>query len=86
MDIVIGWSGYVHDNHVWMNLSIFLNPEDYFTSREFIIGDAAFKASPNMVPCFKKPTHGEMPANKEFCNNKIAKPRVKSEHCIRILK
>jgi hypothetical protein len=52
--------------------------------REFLIGDSAFKASPNMIPCFKK--HGEMPANKKFCNNKITKPRVKSEHCIGILK
>jgi hypothetical protein len=54
--------------------------------REFIIGNSTFKASPNMIPCFKKPAHGEMPADKKFCNNKIAKPRVKSEHCIGILK
>jgi hypothetical protein len=54
--------------------------------REFLIGDSTFKASPNMTPCFKKPAHGEMPAKKKFCSNKIAKPRVKSEHCIGILK
>jgi hypothetical protein len=39
-----------------------------------------------MIPCFKKPALGEIPANNKFCNNKIAKPRVKSEHCIGILK
>jgi hypothetical protein len=39
-----------------------------------------------MIPCFKKPAHGEMPEKKKFCNNKIAKPHVKSEHCIGILK
>jgi hypothetical protein len=76
MDIVIGWPGSVHENRVWVNSYICLNPEDCFTPREFLIGDSAFKASPNMIPCFKKPAHGEMPENKKFCNNKIAKPRV----------
>jgi hypothetical protein len=54
------------------------------TKMEFLIGNSAFKASPNMVLCFKKPAHGGMPGN--ICNNKISKPRVKSEHCIGIIK
>jgi hypothetical protein len=39
-----------------------------------------------MVPCFKKPAHGELPANKISFYNKVAKPRMKSEYCIRYLK
>jgi hypothetical protein len=45
MDIVIGWPGSVHENRVWMNSSICLNPEDYFMPREFLIGNSAFKFS-----------------------------------------
>jgi hypothetical protein len=35
-----------------------------------------------MVPCSKKPAHGEISANKICFNIKVAKPHVKSEHCI----
>ena len=50
------------------------------------LGDSAFKPCEVMVPAFKKPFMAELDAYKSFFNTKLAKPRIRSEHCIGVLK
>ncbi len=63
-----------------------LNEAEFFHQLEFIIGDSTFNPSKRMVPTYKK-TAGQscLNAENEFFNGKIARARVKSEHCIGLL-
>lgn len=85
-EITLGWPGSVHDNRVWRRSRIFLNQEQFFNSRQYLIGDSAFHPSKVMVPSFKKPFGCDLDDYKMFFNTMIAKPRIRSEHCIGLLK
>ena len=82
-----GWPGSIHDNRAWRNSKVFLNAPDYFSDGEYLLGDSAYSASMYIVQSFKK-IAGQctLPVEKEFFNTQIGKIRVKSEHCIGILK
>jgi len=56
-----------------------LSKAKFLSNKEYLLGDSAFSASSVMVPAFKK---GQ---NANF-NKKLAKVRIKSEHCIRLIK
>ena len=82
-----GWPGSAHDNRVWKNCRLFTKREEYFGDRDYLIGDAAFSASPIMVQSFKKDARtGYLSPEKEFFNTKLGSLRIKSEHCIGMLK
>ena len=82
-----GWPGSTHDNRVFRNSKLFYNRGDYFSHREYLLGDSAYSASPVMVQAFKKEaTVAELPQNHAFFNTKLAQVRIASEHCIGILK
>lgn len=82
----VGWPGSAHDNRVWRNCKMHLKPHRCFSPKEYLLGDSAFTASAIMVPPFK--THGGQPlqGNQNVFNALLARPRVKSEHCIGIFK
>ena len=83
----IGWPGSVHDNCVWKNSPQFLRPADFFSIMEYLLGDSAFAASGFMVPNYKKASGvARMNRTHEFYNTKAAKGRIKSEHCLGLLK
>ncbi len=81
-----GWPGSAHDNRIFRNSDLFLNPEQYFSPTEYIIGDSAFSNKWFSVTTYKKPTNGSMIPEHERFNNAISRPRVISEHTIGILK
>ena len=87
LNFVCGWCGSIHDNRVWLNSALFKKREVLFLPQEYLLGDSAFTNCPNMVTTYKR-THGESQLNseKEFFNRKVATPRIKSEHCIGLLK
>lgn len=57
----------------------------YFSPKEYLLGDSAFTPGVTMVPPFKF-IGGNLNSNLAAFNTMLAKPRVKSEHCIGILK
>jgi hypothetical protein len=81
-----GWPGSVHDNRVWRNCEMYLQPDTFFSSSEYLLGDSAFVPGEHMIPAFKHPPKSNMPAEESKFNTYLAKPRVKSEHCIGLLK
>jgi DDE superfamily endonuclease len=82
----VGWPGSVHDNRVWRTCNLFKNCLTMFSPKEYLLGDSAFTASDIMVPSFKCSAGSELAANYSAFNTLLAKPRVKSEHCIGLLK
>ena len=84
--IDMGWPGSVHDNRIWSNSDVFLNKDKYFTKQEYLLGDSAFAPSSIMIPSFKKSHNVALCEEKEYFNSKLAKIRIKSEHCIGMLK
>ena len=65
---------------------LFKHPENYFGEQQYIIGDSAFENGVNMVSAFKSPANCVMTEETEMFNNRLAKLRIFSEHCIGILK
>jgi len=63
-----------------------LGRDKYFDQREYLLGDSAFSTSAVMVPAFKKGYNSSLSEEKRFFNTKLAKIRIKSEHCIGLLK
>jgi hypothetical protein len=84
--MVVGWPGSVHDNRVWRNSPPYQKVNTYFRHNEYLLGDSAFQPSRVMVPAFKKPVGRVMDPNESKFNRKLASPRIKSEHCIGLLK
>ena len=59
----------------------------YFSKYEYLLGDSAFSDSSVMVQSFKKARlESQLPRDKELFNTHVAGIRIKSEHCIGILK
>ena len=82
----IGWPGSVHDNRVWRTCNLFTKCGQYFSNKEYLLGDSAFTASDLVIPPFKAHAGCFISANQSAFNTLLAKPRVKSEHCIGRLK
>jgi hypothetical protein len=85
-DVVVGWPGSVHDNRVWSNTAIHQDPAAHFDQKQYLLGDSAFQASSVMIPAFKKPPKAALDPHKSYFNTKLAKPRVKTEHSIGLIK
>ena len=82
-----GWPGSTHDNRVLRNSDLSRNKAKYFGINEHLLGDSAYSASQIMVQAFKKGRgQANLPPRKEKFNTLLAEIRIKSEHCIGILK
>ena len=82
----IGWPGSVHNNRVWRTCNLFTRWQQYFSAKEYLLGDSAFTASNLVIPPFKAHAGTFLSANQVAFNTLLAKLRVKSEHCIGRLK
>eukprot|EP00644_Phytophthora_capsici_P012298 jgi/Phyca11/119315/e_gw1.38.156.1 len=84
--MLAGWPGSAHDNRVCNNSKIFLNSDKYFEPHEYLIGDSAFQPSSVMAPAYKVARDLAVEVRKENYNKALARIRIRSEHCIGILK
>jgi DDE superfamily endonuclease len=71
---------------VWRNSKLFCHWKKFFSPRQYLLGDSAFTASDIMVPPLKSSPGSELWSNKTQFNTLLAKPGVKPEHCIGLLK
>jgi len=85
-NFIVGWPGCVHDNRVWSRSKMNTVRDNFFSKKQYLLGDSAFSSSPVMVSSYKCPPRGVLSAENEFFNDKLAKVRIKSEHCIGMLK
>ena len=82
-----GWPGSTHDNRVFKSSNLYKKRNEYFSPLEYIIGDSAYSTSSIMVPAFKKPRNEvNLVRNKELFNTQLSKLRIKSEHCLGLIK
>ena len=81
-----GYPGSAHDNRVFKATKMSMEPKKYFDPMQYLIGDSAFENQPFMVSAFKKPKGTTLPKNHEKFNEKMARLRIISEHCIGMLK
>jgi DDE superfamily endonuclease len=81
-----GYPGSAHDNRVFKKSKPARTPNQFFSPREYCIGDSAFENHWFMVSAFKKPQGEAMSRECEMFNEKLAKLQIITEHCIGILK
>ena len=79
-----GYPGSAHDSRIFKVTQVALNPGSHF--EPYCIGDSAFEDSWFMVSAYKKPKEIAIPEAHEKFNNKMARLRIISEHCIGLLK
>jgi DDE superfamily endonuclease len=83
---ISGWPGSAHDNRIFNNTPVTQKPHEYFTERQYLLGDSAFENSNHMVSSYKCPKGMELGQREELFNTALAKPRISSEHTIGMLK
>jgi hypothetical protein len=81
-----GFPGSAHDNRIFKATKLALDPSSYFDPMQYCVGDSAFENDWFMVSAFKKPKGMAIPRQHENFNEKLAKMRIISEHCIGMLK
>ena len=81
-----GFPGSAHDSRVFKASEVARNPEAHFEAREYCLGDSAFENDWYMVSAFKKPKDLAIPVAHEKFNEKMARLRIISGHCIEQLK
>jgi DDE superfamily endonuclease len=81
-----GWPGSSHDNRIWCNSDVYQRPHEYFSDRQYLLGDSAFENSWIMVSSYKCPNGMELGRTEEIFNAALAKPRISAEHTIGMLK
>lgn len=83
--LTVRWPESCHDNRVWPNTPLARDPNAYFDSNQYILGDSAFQTSNTMIPASKKPLKAKLDASKRYFT-KLARVRIKTEHSIGLLK
>jgi len=81
--IHVGFPGSSTDSHVFLNSRLWLSREDLFHGEEYLLADSAFPLSAICIPPFKETS--SQPDDVEF-DGHLASVRVKSDHCIGMLK
>jgi hypothetical protein len=82
----VGYPGSAHDQRVYANCALSLQPHKYFSEGEYCIGDSAYTPTCTMVPAFKCATGQLLPAETERVNTALARRRIKAEHTIGMAK
>ena len=82
-----GWPGNVHNERVFRNTKICLQPNNYFDTRQYILSDSAITARDFVVPQYKVLLGDNCIKHKKQQFNMVcAAPRVLVKHCIGRLK
>ncbi|OCF70900.1 hypothetical protein I204_08450 [Kwoniella mangroviensis CBS 8886] len=82
-----GFTASTSDSRVQRNSTLQTDPDRYFSPGEYVLGDAGFTCTPNVIPLFKcERKRNETRGAKAYFNYKTAKARVTIEHTFGILK
>jgi hypothetical protein len=81
-----GMPGSAHDMRVFRKTPLFTNPEAYFGTRYYLLGDSAFTCSHSRVASFKAPNGYALGEDETKFNTHVGRLRILSEHTIGILK
>ncbi len=73
-----------HDAWIFASISIYRNPRQYFSLREYLLGDAAYSNTSYLIGPYKSP-YIRKKSNWQF-NRKLSNIRVDIEHAFRMLK
>jgi hypothetical protein len=83
----VGWPGSVYDQRVYQNSVLKKNPCNYFSDREYLMGNLAYTPNLTMVPTYKKFGGQVVLAFGEiFFNDLLSSCHSKIEHTIEIWK
>ena len=82
--VCCGWPASRHDNFVFEQTPVFQQPERYFSTYEYVIGDVAYTLSPNCMCPYKLPA-ANLQENADF-NLALSRARVAVEHVFGLLK
>lgn len=82
-NLVVGYPGAVHDARIFKNCAIGSHPERYFDSRQYLLGDSAYKLSKTVITPFRINAKGlgSTPAGRKF-NRCLGRYRVRVENTI----
>jgi len=83
----VGWPGSVHDQRIYQNSKINRQPQLFFSSQEYLLGDSAFTNNAWTVAAYKK-FGGQvvLAPGQIFFNDLLSAARCKVEHTIGIWK
>ena len=80
----MGYTAGAHDSRIYKHTPLYQNPNAYFASHEYLLGDKAYAVGPHLIPPFKEP-QARRPDCANF-NYNLSIPRVQIEHAFGILK
>lgn len=82
--VVVGYPGSVHDARIFNNCSLAKHTENFFTGKQWIAGDSAYKNTETVITPYRS-SGIECNEQKKF-NLYFSKYRVRIEHCFGKLK
>lgn len=80
--IVLGYPGSVHDARIYNNCNLSKKTEDYFSGRQWIAGDSAYKLTKTVLT----PYRSNSAQNRNNFNRIFSKYRIRIEHSFGIMK
>ncbi|OAV89446.1 hypothetical protein PTTG_28693 [Puccinia triticina 1-1 BBBD Race 1] len=81
-----GWCGSAHDQRVYKNSQLFIQPNKYFSPGKYLLADSGYTASKTVIPAFKQSPGQQLTATKQAFNFELSHQQVEVEHCIGMLK
>lgn len=82
--VVVGYPGSAHDARIYNNCSLAKHPQFFFTDKQWIAGDSAYKNTETVITPYRS-SSSEFGERKKF-NLYFSKYRVRIEHCLGKLK
>lgn len=71
---IAGWAGCAHDNHMWVNSSLYHDQSNKFSHNEYMMGDSAFDNGPHMVTTYRTPIGGCLCGSRSKFNDILLSP------------
>lgn len=84
--VYCGWLASVYDNRACQHGAVHRNYPRFFSRKEYLLVDSTYQASDCIIPAYKKGRWMSLARDKEYFNTALARLRIKSEHCLEMLK
>lgn len=84
--VVVGNPGSVHDSKIFKNCDIYKEPQNYFSSHQWIAGDSAYSLSPTIITPYRSNSNQMDSGKRRKFNRRHSSYRVRIENCFGWLK